>query len=48
MLRDRKGVAIADASAIPSSIGVNPMETIVALALRNADLWSEDLRRGRL
>ena len=40
------GLTIADASIIPSSIGVNPMETIVALALRNSDLWSDALRRG--
>jgi choline dehydrogenase-like flavoprotein len=37
---------VADASVIPSSIGVNPMETIVALALRNADRWTDDLLRG--
>ena len=48
MLRGVPGIAIADASAIPSSIGVNPMETIVALALRNADLWSEALKRERV
>lgn len=37
-------VVVADASAIPSAIGVNPMETIVALALRNAERWAETLR----
>lgn len=37
-------VVVADASAIPSAIGVNPMETIVALALRNAERWAEELR----
>jgi len=41
------GLAIADASIIPSSIGVNPMETIVALALRCADRWADDLARSR-
>jgi choline dehydrogenase-like flavoprotein len=37
-------VVVADASVIPSAIGVNPMETIVALALRNADRWIDALR----
>ncbi len=44
-VHDTPGLAIADASVIPSSIGVNPMETIVALALRNADRWIDDLKR---
>jgi choline dehydrogenase-like flavoprotein len=43
-----EGLTIADASIIPSSIGVNPMETIVALSLRCAERWSEDLSRRRL
>ena len=33
------GLVIADASVLPSSIGVNPQETIIALALRNAERW---------
>jgi choline dehydrogenase-like flavoprotein len=33
------GLVVADASAIPTSLGGNPQETIVALALRNADRW---------
>ena len=37
------GLVIADASIIPSSIGVNPQETIVALALRCAERWAGDL-----
>jgi choline dehydrogenase-like flavoprotein len=44
-LHDVPNVVVADASVIPSSIGVNPMETIVALALRNADRWAETLGR---
>jgi choline dehydrogenase-like flavoprotein len=31
------GLAVADASLFPSSVGVNPQESIVALALRNAE-----------
>ena len=34
-----EGLVVADASLLPSSIGVNPQETIVAMALRNADRW---------
>ena len=33
---DAEGLYVADASLFPSSIGVNPMETIMALATRNA------------
>jgi|SRR5581483_4165066 len=36
---DTDGLVVADASVLPSSIGVNPQETIVAMALRNADRW---------
>jgi choline dehydrogenase-like flavoprotein len=36
-----ENLVIADASLLPSSIGVNPQETIVAMALRNADRWLE-------
>ncbi|MGE0707390.1 MAG: GMC family oxidoreductase N-terminal domain-containing protein [Planctomycetota bacterium] len=33
---DAEGLVVADASLFPSPIGVNPMETIMALATRNA------------
>src|SRR5262249_24056173 len=33
---DAEGLWVADASLFPSPIGVNPMETIMALATRNA------------
>jgi choline dehydrogenase-like flavoprotein len=43
-------LVVADACVLPSSIGVNPQETIMALALRNADRWidmmGERRRRG--
>jgi choline dehydrogenase-like flavoprotein len=38
-LHDIEGLVVADASVLPSSIGVNPQETIMAVALRNADRW---------
>jgi choline dehydrogenase-like flavoprotein len=44
------GLVVGDASLLPSSIGVNPQESIMALALRNADRWidrmGERRRRG--
>jgi choline dehydrogenase-like flavoprotein len=36
-----EGLVVADASVLPSSIGVNPQETIIAMALRNAQRWIE-------
>ena len=41
------GLAVADASLFPSSIGVNPQETIVALALRNAERIAATLTRPK-
>jgi choline dehydrogenase-like flavoprotein len=40
------GLAVADASLFPSSVGVNPQESIMALALRNAEQWSRSLVRA--
>jgi choline dehydrogenase-like flavoprotein len=39
-----RGLHVADASLFPGPIGVNPMETIVALALRNAEWLAERVR----
>jgi choline dehydrogenase-like flavoprotein len=38
------GLFVADASLFPGPLGINPMETIVALAMRNARRLLE--RRG--
>jgi len=38
---DVHGLVVADASVLPSSIGVNPQETIIAMALRNCERWLE-------
>ena len=46
-VRDTEALVVADAGAVPSSVGVNPMGTIVALALRNSERWAEDLARDR-
>jgi cholesterol oxidase len=40
------GLFVADASLFPGPIGINPMETVIALALRNARRLIE--RRDRL
>ncbi|MBI2897799.1 MAG: GMC family oxidoreductase [Deltaproteobacteria bacterium] len=42
---DAAGLYVSDASLFPGPIGVNPMETIVALALRNAQHLVETERR---
>jgi choline dehydrogenase-like flavoprotein len=39
------GLFVTDASLFPGPIGINPMETIIALALRNAERLVEE--RGR-
>ena len=44
---DTEGLVVADASTLPSSVGVNPQESIVALALRNADRWLDARARRR-
>ena len=42
---DVDGLVVADGSAVPSSLGVNPQLTIMALALRSAEALDERLRR---
>jgi choline dehydrogenase-like flavoprotein len=34
-----QGLAVADASTLPSSVGVNPQESIIAMTLRNTERW---------
>jgi choline dehydrogenase-like flavoprotein len=36
-VHDTAGLFVADASLFPGPIGVNPMETILALVTRNAE-----------
>ena len=45
-LHDVKGVWIGDSSACPTSLGANPMITIMALAARTADRMSAARRTG--
>jgi choline dehydrogenase-like flavoprotein len=39
------GLYVADAGLFPGPVGINPMETIVALAIRNAEELLEKWRR---
>jgi long-chain-alcohol oxidase len=41
---DTDGLYVTDASLFPSPIGINPMETIMALATRNAERILETWR----
>jgi choline dehydrogenase-like flavoprotein len=45
---DAEGLYVADASLFPTPIGVNPMETIMALATRNAEHLIVTQADGRL
>lgn len=45
MFHDAAGLMVCDASLFPTPLGVNPMETIVALALRNAEALLADRSR---
>ncbi|MDQ4078149.1 MAG: GMC family oxidoreductase [Chloroflexota bacterium] len=45
---DSVGLVVADASLFPSPIGVNPMETIMALATRNAERILENWTSQRV
>jgi choline dehydrogenase-like flavoprotein len=42
------GLFVADASLFPGPLGINPMETVVALAMRNARRLLEELLPDRL
>jgi cholesterol oxidase len=37
------GLVVADASLFPGPVGMNPMETVIALAMRNAQRLIERL-----
>jgi choline dehydrogenase-like flavoprotein len=47
-LYDAEGLYVADASLFPSPIGVNPMETIMALATRVAERVRETRASGKV
>lgn len=46
-VHDTENVFVSDASIFPGPIGVNPMETIMALSLRNAESVARVAERGR-
>ena len=43
--RDLPNLLVADASLLPGPIGVNPMETIISLVMRNAQHLLEQRER---
>ena len=43
-----EGLVVSDASLFPTPVGVNPMETILALATRNAERILERRRARRV
>jgi choline dehydrogenase-like flavoprotein len=45
MVHDADRLMVADASLFPTPIGVNPMETIMALATRNAGFVIDNAKR---
>ena len=47
-LHGANGVFVADASVLPGPVGVNPMETIIALATRNAERLVDHRTRYRI
>ena len=47
LVHDADGLVVSDASLFPTPIGVNPMETIMALATRTAAHILDDPRRFR-
>jgi len=42
------GLIVADASLFPGPVGINPMETVIALAMRNARRLVERRDRYRV
>ena len=46
-VHDLENLVIGDGSVIPTSIGVNPQETIITMTLRNAERWADRLGAER-